>query len=208
MIADVRPNSPRIVKDDGTIEFADNLKIRNLTDHPYDLTGLFLSDKRGDLQKLPLDGVVIEPFGYVMIKLDPSWNFGLHREGDEDIYLSDSRGNVIFQYRPSMKPEKPVLSAKSGFYDSEFDLTISSDSKYKVLYSLDGSDPAKYGIPDTGPIHVYDRSSEPNTVVNIPNLAAGFLDEINEDDIDRNNPISYYKPVEEPVDKAFIITPL
>ncbi|MBR4575125.1 MAG: CotH kinase family protein [Lachnospiraceae bacterium] len=204
VIADVRPNSPRIVKDDGTIEFADNLKIRNLTDHPYDLTGLFLSDKRGDLQKLPLDGVVIEPFGYVMIKLDPSWNFGLHREGDEDIYLSDSRGNVIFQYRPSMKPEKPVLSVKSGFYDSEFDLTISSDSKYKVLYTLDGSDPSETGILYTGPIHVYDRSSEPNMVVSIPNVVKDYLEE-DTDEHDPEHPKAYWHIVDDPVDKAFIV---
>ncbi len=63
LIIDVQPNSPRIVKDDGSIEFADNLRIKNLTDHPYDLTGLFLADRRRNLQKLPLDG-----FGHRIVR--------------------------------------------------------------------------------------------------------------------------------------------
>lgn len=205
VITDIQPNSPRIVKNDGTIEYADNLRIRNMTDHPYDLTGLFLSDKRGDLKKLPLDGIVIEPQDSVLIKLDPSWNFGLRREGDEDVYLSDGRGSILFHYTPSMKPDEPVLSVPSGFYDDEFDLKIIADSKYHIYYTLDGSNPDETAIPYTGPIRVYDRSNEPNTVVNVPNVVKDYLDEVDEEDIDRNNPLSYYFPVNDPVDKAFVI---
>ena len=91
IIYDVHPESPRIVKDDGTIEFSDYVMIRNLTDQPYDLTGLFLSDSRSELKKLPLDGVVIEGGASSMIKLDPSWNFALKNSGDESVYLSDQK---------------------------------------------------------------------------------------------------------------------
>lgn len=208
-ITNVQPNSPRIVKDDGSIEFADNLRIRNMTDHPYDLKGLFLSDKRSDLKKLPLDGIVIEPQDSVLIKLDPSWNFGLRSKGDEDVYLSDDRGNILFRYTPSMKPKEPVLSATSGFYDNEFNLSISDDSKYRIYYTLDGSNPDETSIPYTGPIHVYDRSSEPNSVVNAPNVVEDYLDDIDEEDIyiDKNNPRSsnYFFPINDPVDKAFVV---
>ena len=96
IIYDVHTNSPRIIKEDGSIEFSDYVRIRNMTDHPYDLTGYFLSDSSKDYMKLPLDGLVIPAFDSVMIRLDPSWNFALKRDNSENVYLSDAKGKIIF----------------------------------------------------------------------------------------------------------------
>ena len=202
IIYDVHPESPRIVKDDGTIEFSDYVMIRNLTDQPYDLTGLFLSDSRSELKKLPLDGVVIESGASSMIKLDPSWNFALKNFGDESVYLSDSKGNIMFRYDPSLRPSAPVMSAESGFYDDEFYLSIASSGDSPIHYTLDGSAPDENSPVYTKPIRVYDRSDEPNLVVNVPNTISNYLEEYVEEG---SEIVRIEQPIEEPVDKAFII---
>ena len=202
IIYDVHPESPRIVKDDGTIEFSDYVMIRNLTDQPYDLTGLFLSDSRSELKKLPLDGVVIESGASSMIKLDPSWNFALKNFGDESVYLSDSKGNIMFRYDPSLRPSAPVMSAESGFYDDEFYLSIASSGDSPIYYTLDGSAPDENSPVYTKPIRVYDRSDEPNLVVNVPNTISNYLEEYVEEG---SEIVRIEQPIEEPVDKAFII---
>lgn len=198
IIYDVHPESPRIVKDDGTIEFSDYVRIKNLTDHSYDLSDLGLSDTKKNPNKLPLDGVIIEAGGSVMIKLDPSWNFALKHSGNETVYLTDSKGNILYRYTPDLKPEKPKLSADSGFYDDEFTLSMSAEEKYTIVYTLDGSEPGEDSEVYTGPIHIYDRSAEPNSVVNVPNTVRNYL----EDEVEGR---IIEKPVEEPVDKAFIV---
>ena len=199
VIYDVHADSPRIVKDDGTIEHSDYVRIRNMTEAPYDLTGLFLSDSRDEYDKLPLDGVVIEPKDSVMIRLDPSWNFALSQTKNESVYLSDSKGNTLFTYTRKMKPKEPELSAVSGFYTDEFDLSMSVKGNYTIHYTLDGSVPTADSPVYEAPIHVYDRSEEPNRVVNVPNTVINYLDATHED----GSPVQ--QPKEEPVDKAFII---
>lgn len=199
VIYDVHPNSPRIVKDDGSIEHADYVRIRNMTNHPCDLTGMYLSDSKDKYDKLPLDGAIIEPNGSQMIRLDPSWNFALSMTKNENVYLSDSKGNIIFRYSKKMKPKAPTLSANSGFYTDEFALSMSVKGNYTIHYTLDGSDPTTDSPVYETPIHVYDRSSEPNSVVNTPNIIKNYLDETDEE----GHPIE--QPKEETVDKAFIV---
>ena len=193
IIYDVHDNSPRIVKDDGSIEFADYVRIRNMTDQPYDLSGLYLSDSSENLKKLPLDGVMIKGGSSEMIKLDPSWNFAIKRSGNESIYLSDSNGKILFRYNSSMKPNTPTLSANSGFYEDEFDLKMFVKGDYTIRYTLDGSEPDEDSEEYIEPIRVYDRSGEPNTVVSIRNTVEEYLEPESE------------QPIYEPVDKAFLV---
>ena len=204
VIYDVHPDSPRIIKDDGTIEFADYVRIRNMTDHPYDLTGLFLSDSAKDYAKLPLDGVVLDSGGSVMIKLDPSWNFALKRDRSENVYLSDMRGNILFKYTGSLRPDSPVLSAASGFYDDDFLLKMSVKGDSPIYYTLDGSEPDQGSYVYDEPIRVYDRSEEPNTVVNVPNTIKRYLEDEYYDE-ETGETVEVERPIEEPVDKAFIV---
>ena len=204
VIYDVHADSPRIVKEDGTIEFADYVRIKNLTDHPYDLSGLYLSDNRKNLRKLSLDGVVIDSNDSVMIRLDPSWNFALRQDGGECVYLSGASGNVLYEYKPSMKPAPPKLSADSGFYEKEFELLMTGVDGAMIYYTLDGNEPNENSMVYKNPIRVYDRSSEPNTVVNVPNTIKNYYDTCYTDS-ETGYSISVEQPIEEPVDKAFVI---
>ncbi len=198
VIYDVRADSPRIVKDDGTIEFSDCVRIKNTNETPYDLSGLFLSDSRRGKKMLPLDGIVLTGGESVLIRLDPSWNFALKRSGSENVYLSDSRGNIIFEYTGDMKPKAPEFSAGSGFYDEEFELGITGPEGCTLYYTLDGSEPSEDSQVYTGPVHVYDRSDEPNTVVSVENTVKNYLE-------DETDGLPVQKPIDDPVDKAFII---
>lgn len=57
--------------------------------------------------------------------------------------------------------DKPSFSVMSGFYDDEFDLTISS-GEGEIHYTLDGSVPDRESPVYNGPIHITDRSHEEN----------------------------------------------
>lgn len=47
---------------------ADWIELHNTTDHPIDLTGMFLSDSKKDLERYQFpDGLVIEPDAYLII---------------------------------------------------------------------------------------------------------------------------------------------
>ena len=203
ILYDVRPDSPRVVKEDGSIELADYVHIRNMTDQAFDLTGFWLSDSRHDLQKLPLDGVSLEPGGSQKIKLDPSWNFALKSSGTETVYLSDDQGNIIFKYTGAMKPASPVFSRESGIYHDEFDLKLSAKGDCRIFFTLNGDEPDENSAPYTEPIHVYDRSAEENRVVSVPNTVFRYLEEEYTTAEGKHRIVP--KPPEFPVDKAFVV---
>ena len=57
-----------------------------------------------------------------------------------------------------------TFSKESGFYDTEFELTLKSSDGSSIYYTTDGSDPTKSNTAKeyTSPIAVKDRSEEPN----------------------------------------------
>ncbi|MBQ8297821.1 MAG: CotH kinase family protein, partial [Ruminococcus sp.] len=58
----------------------------------------------------------------------------------------------------------PVFSAGSGFYDTEFELSLEAASGNKIYYTLDGSDPttSDSAILYNGAVKMYDRTVEEN----------------------------------------------
>lgn len=67
-------------------------------------------------------------------------------------------------------------SVPSGFYDAEFDLKLrSSNWGRKIYYTVDGSDPVKNGVLYEGPIHIYDRSTDPGIYSQIPDVSVDYM---------------------------------
>ncbi|MBP5362064.1 MAG: CotH kinase family protein [Ruminococcus sp.] len=88
--------------------------------------------------------------------------------------------------------EGMCFSAKSGFYENEFYLDISADEGKTVYYTLDGNLPSIESEKYTQPIHIYDRSSDPDVLSAYTDIAQPA------DDVERELPKS-------PVDKATVV---
>ncbi len=60
--------------------------------------------------------------------------------------------------------EKPLFSANGGFYDSEFQLTLSDNNGNEIYYTTDGSDPRTSPTAKlyTESIRIYNNTNEPN----------------------------------------------
>ena len=58
---------------------------------------------------------------------------------------------------------EPIFSVKSGFYDSEFELQITTaNPNLSIYYTVDGSIPNTESLYYTGPIRIYDYSINEN----------------------------------------------
>lgn len=144
---------------------------------------VYLSDASGKV----LDSVTTEAVGA---------DFSCARQADGDAVWT------ILSCTPGMANETaarqvkspalsgPVLSHESGFYQSAFDLELSSEPGTAIYYTLDGSIPTTDSLLYQSPIRVYDRSSETNVYRAIPNVVFEWF---------RNG------PDEMPVDKAFVV---
>lgn len=85
-----------------------------------------------------------------------------------------SLGLFIF-FVPRFIDDPLSFSSPSGFYDSEFELTIQGGKGLKIFYTLDGSIPTTSSIPYTGPIRISDATQKDNVYANRTDLSAGFF---------------------------------
>ena len=71
-------------------------------------------------------------------------------------------------YKNEIPIEEPQFSKKSGFYEKEFQLTLSSEGN-EIYYTIDSSDPFNSQTVKLykDPIKIHDRSSEPNIYAEI-----------------------------------------
>ena len=58
----------------------------------------------------------------------------------------------------------PTFSMKSGIYDDEFDLTLTSKEGYHIYYTIDSATPTESSLLYENPIHIYDKTNEPNVL--------------------------------------------
>lgn len=119
--------------------------------------------------------------------------FSISKNG-ENLYLSNSNGTIISQVevptlgedctygrtpdgsekfeimQPTPKAENayvisaPTFSKGSGFYGTDFSLTLDSAANTTIYYTLDGTDPttSNTAIQYSGSISVQDRTNQPN----------------------------------------------
>lgn len=86
--------------------------------------------------------------------------------------------------------DPPVLSHIGGFYEQEFQLTMSTTKGVEIYYTLDGSIPTENSILYEDPITVKNNSDADNVLNAAKNIVADWND---------------YEPVDEKVDKATVI---
>lgn len=72
--------------------------------------------------------------------------------------------------------QPPVFSKESGFYSSEFALSLSAASGCTIYYTLDGSDPAPDGSSQQygSTIQIRNVSDQPNVYSAITDIASGY----------------------------------
>lgn len=161
--------------------------IRNEGILDYEAGSLCLSVDENQLNQKYMKDVRIQRGGSYVYQMRSTDGLNIKKSGGSVVYLSGGDGSVIDKvkvpaleeeqaYRRSgdgwevvwvVEPEKepvtvdmPVFSAEGGFYDNEFDLTISAPNGTRVYYTLDGSNPTAKSSRYNGAIHVYDRSGE------------------------------------------------
>ena len=98
-------------------------------------------------------------------ELDTDITYGRYKNGASTFkYLSytpkESNNNAI----DMDVVEKPVFSANGGFYDSEFQLTLSDNNGNEIYYTTDGSDPRTSDTAKlyTDSIRIYNNTNDPN----------------------------------------------
>ena len=162
-----------------------------------EVSGMYLSDDPDILAAIRIDDTVLAPGGRYTWRMDADRGLNLKKAGGSTVYLSDVAGRVIDSVTlPALDRDEvyakenmdwkvvdlyatdsdlvtlpaPEFSATGGFYPEAFDLYLSAEEGLGIYYTLDGSVPTAAAIRYTGPIRIYDRSAEPNQLLNRRNL--------------------------------------
>ena len=116
---------------------------------------LFLSDAEGNiLQSVELPE--IEKDTTYSLQPDGSWHVSEPTPMEENL---EGTPYVKVVYVAS-----PRFSHEAGFYDYSFDLELEGYRTYSIYYTTDGSIPDEKSTLYTGPIHIEDATSQPNTL--------------------------------------------
>lgn len=81
----------------------------------------------------------------------------------------ESNGNFKTYVRPTLKA--PSFSARSGFYEHSFELTMSAESGQRIYYTTDGSEPTMDSPLYTEPLFIEDGSTRENDYANIGGIS-------------------------------------
>ncbi|WP_031472648.1 CotH kinase family protein [[Clostridium] aminophilum] len=192
--------------------------IKNDGELAFDADKLFLSANGDDLRYIRVSGGRIHSGDTYTCLMEDDEGMDIKKKGGTIVYLSDVEGKILdsivvpalardesYQKNSDgwavvrlseevselLEAAAPVFSADSGFYESDFYLSLSAEEGETIYYTLDCSDPTVESDCYSQPIHVYDKSSEPNIFRSIQNVQEEYKqkEEIGKD----------------PVDKAFVV---
>lgn len=177
--------------------------IRNSGAFTVEAEGLYLSEDDRVLHNLRLKSVKLGPGESFRQDFTSDESLNVKKNGGSMIFLSDSEEAILDSVViPALKEEEtyllsdnewtvvqkilpeetaavtvapPVFSAPAGFYDGEFDLTLTSEPGTTIYYTLDCSEPTTDSIRYDTPIHVYDRSNDANVLRSVENVVADYL---------------------------------
>lgn len=192
--------------------------IRNNGTFACEVKDLFLSEDDRNLTNLRLEDVVLAPGESFRQDFSSDESLNVKKNGGSMVFLSDAEGVLLDSIVvPALKEEEtyllsdgdwkivkktveddstvtvapPVFSAPGGFYEKEFELTLSSEPGTTIYYTLDGSDPTAEANRYEAPIRVYDRSNEQNEFKAVRNVQRDYL--------------RTAEPSNKPVLKAFVV---
>ena len=141
-------------------------------------TVVLLSDGGGRI----IDRVIVDK------PREGSYSYCRTGDSDEWSYMLPTPGEANAASAAIIR--KPVFSKAAGFYSDEFDLTIAADEGLTIHYTTDGAVPTEDSPVYKKPIHVIDRSSEPNKRRSLQNIVYDWKN---------------YTPDTTPVKKAFVV---
>lgn len=181
----------------------------------YELNRMYLSDDEEDLKKeqFPKRSYV-RPGSTYKFTLDED-ALDIDKIGGSIVYLVDPYGNAVDSvtvpaldqeesYRKTadgwqivslaaetVTVEAPTFSHESGFYDSDFRLELTGAPGTTVYYTTDSTNPTALSVEYANPIHVINRSGQPNAYRSIRNVQTDYENQ------------SFNG--ETPVDKCFVV---
>lgn len=155
----------RFVFPDGAVIKAGSKAVVYLNSKEFDLdgeyTGSFGLSSDGETVTLcSADGSIVDQVTFGVMDADTS--FGRISDGSDSfavLSLSPGASNSVSSVKQKYVAP-PVLSVPSGFYDDEFELTISSSEGNKIYYTLDSSVPSVSSNEYTGALTVSKPQNE------------------------------------------------
>ncbi len=139
-------------------------------------TNFRLNSRGGVLTLTASDGRTVDSFEYYTAYTNIP--YGRSPDGGKPALLNEAtpgRTNVtspVSRYiAEGLVEERPVFSHTGGFYEEDFELTITSSEGSTVYYTLDGSEPDMSSARYEKPLHIQDPSSEMNRYANLQTAA-------------------------------------
>ena len=102
--------------------------------------------------------------------LDADTTYGRYSDGSATLDVLKPTPKEKNQLGEAVKSNLPIFSKESGFYSSDFSLSIVADSGSKIYYTTDGSVPTTASTLFTGSLNIRNRTNDENVVSAYPNI--------------------------------------